>query len=73
MNNHDLEHFYREHLEESIIFCLANRRKIPEEQAMRLYYSSRLADRIHEGQYGIQYLDYRVLTDYLENEIHSEI
>ena len=73
MSNHDLEHLYREQLEESIIFCLASRRKIPEERAIQLYYSSKLADRIHEGQYGIQYLDYHVLTDYLEDEIHSQI
>ncbi len=69
MSDNDLEHFYREHLEEDIIFCLANRKNISEEQALHLYYSSKLADRIHEGQYGIQYLDYNVLTDYLENEL----
>lgn len=68
MNDQNLEQFYREHLEESIIFCLSQRRKISDDEAMRIYYSSKLADRIHEGEYGIQYLDYHVLTDYLEEE-----
>ena len=71
MNSNELELFYREYLEKDIVFCLANRRNISEEQALHLYYSSKLADRIHEGQYGIQYLDYNVLTDYLENELKS--
>lgn len=69
MSDRDLENFYREHLEEDIIFCLASRRAIPEEQAMNLYYSSRLADAIHDGEFGIQYLDYSILTDLLEQEL----
>ena len=69
MNEQALEEFYREHLEEDIVFCLAERRNISESEAMRLYYSSKLCDRIHEGEYGIQYLNYRVLTDYLEAEL----
>ena len=72
MKDRDLEEFYREHLEEDIVFCLARRRGISEEEAMRLYYSSRLCDRIHEGEYGIQYLDYHVLTDYLEEELQEK-
>lgn len=64
-----LENIYREHLEEDIIFCLSERRKISSEQAMELYYTSKLADRIHEGEYGVQYLDYTVLTDMLEQEL----
>ena len=71
MNEQALEEFYREHLEEDIVFCLAEHRKISEEEAMHLYYSSRLCDRIHEGEYGIQYLDFHVLTDYLEEELKS--
>lgn len=71
MSDRDLEAFYREHLEEDIIFCLAERRNIPEEEAMHLYYTSKLCDRIHEGEYGIQYLDYHVLTRYLEEELQE--
>ncbi len=72
MTGNDLENFYREHLEEDIVLCLSERRNIPPEDAMRLYYHSRLADRIHEGEYGIQYLDYSVLTDILEQELEDE-
>ncbi len=55
MTDKALENCYREHLEEDIVFCLSERRKIPFEQAMSLYYHSKLADRIHKGEYGIHY------------------
>lgn len=71
MSEQDSELFYREHLEEDIIFCLSQRKGISTDEAMRIYYSSKLADRIHEGEYGIQYLDYKVLTDYLEEELQN--
>lgn len=69
MTERELENFYREHLEESIIFCLSERHGISSEKAMEIYYSSKLANRIHDGEYGIQYLDYTVLTDVLEQEM----
>jgi len=72
MNAQDLENLYREHLEEDIIFCLAERRSIPPEKAMDMYYHSKLARRIHEGEYGVQYLDYHLLTDMLEQELQNE-
>lgn len=71
MTDRELENFYREHLEEDIIFALAERRNITSEEAMKLYYSSRLADRIHEGEFGVQYLDPQVLTDILEDELNK--
>ena len=40
---------------------------------MKLYYSSKLADRIHEGAFGAQYLDPAVLTDMLEEELDSGV
>jgi len=67
-----LEQFYREKLEEDIIFCLSERKKIQTEEAMSLYYNSKLANCIHDGIYGIQYLDYKVLTDYLEEELQKK-
>jgi len=70
MNEQDLENFYREHLEEEIIFTLCNRRKLLWEEAMKLYYESSLAVRIYYGDYGIQYLDVSVLTDILEEELN---
>jgi len=69
MTDREFENFYREHLEEDIIFCLSKRKNIPLDQAMGLYYTSKLADHIHDGQYGIQYLDYNLLTDMLEQEM----
>lgn len=69
MTDRELENYYREHLEEDIVFTFSERRQIPSEEAMRLYYSSQLADRIHKGEFGIQYLSPSVLTDMLEQEL----
>lgn len=63
MNDIELENFYREHLEEDIIATLSEKLNIPNEKAMKLYYSSELADKIHDGVYGIQYLDCQILAD----------
>jgi hypothetical protein len=71
MMTNDLENFYREHLEENIIFCLSKRKGISFEEAMRLYYNSKLAQMIYNGVEGIQYLDFKVLTDYLEAEFRQ--
>lgn len=68
MTADNLENFYKEHLEEDIIFCFGKRNNLSNEEAMKIYYSSELADKIHEGIYGLQYLDYKVLTDILESE-----
>lgn len=35
------------------------------EKAMDLYYNSKLADKIQDGKEGIQYLDYKVLSQIL--------
>lgn len=60
-----LERIYQERLEERIIAYLAQVKDCSLEQAMDLYYHSRLADKIHEGKNGIQYLDYKVLVQIL--------
>lgn len=73
MTDKELEEFYRELLEEDIVFCLSKRHNIPLEQAMHLYYTSKLAERIYAGQYGIQYLDYTVLTDILDKELKEAL
>ena len=69
MSEDKLENFYKERLEEKIIFCLADRKGLELEKAMDIYYNSRLASLIESGTYGIQYLDFRVLTDELKKEI----
>ena len=57
MNGDVLERVYQESLEERIISYLAETEKISLEKAMNIYYNSKLAGKIHEGEYGIQYLD----------------
>lgn len=71
-----LEKAYREALEESIIACLADEKDLPLEEAMDKYYNSRLSQKIHEGLYGVQYLDYRNLVEILletEPELFSTV
>lgn len=65
MTEKESENFYREHLEEDIIFYLAKNKNYSLEQAMELYYKSDLAKRIYNGEYGIQYLDYKILANYV--------
>ncbi len=65
MNEDALERVYQENLEERIISCLARTKGISLEQAMKIYYSSKLADKIHHGDYGVQYLDHKVLVEIL--------
>ena len=65
MNEDVLERVYQESLEERIISCLAEIKQLSYEDAMRIYYSSKLANKIHNGDYGVQYLDYKVLVQIL--------
>ena len=71
MSDVELEAFYKEHLEESIIKQLSKQENISLDEAMNLYYNSKLANYIHEGKYDIQYLDYKVLTYYLIKELQT--
>ena len=61
MNDEALEKNYQERLEERVISYIAEKQNIQLTNAMDLYYKSKLADKISQGQYGIQYLDYKVL------------
>ena len=60
-----LEKVYQENLEERIISYLSEVKGISLERAMQLYYNSKLADKIYRGEYGVQYLDYKVLVQIL--------
>lgn len=60
-----LEKIYQENLEENLIGYLADVKKIGLDEAMNFYYQSKLADKISRGLFGIQYLDYKVLTQIL--------
>lgn len=72
MSDVELEAFYKEHLEESIIKQLSKQENISLDEAMNLYYNSKLANYIHEGKYNIQYLDYKVLTGNLIKELQNQ-
>lgn len=65
MDEDTLEKIYQERLEERLIAYLSKKNDISLEKAMDIYYSSRLAGMIHDGMYGIQYLDYKVLAQIL--------
>ena len=72
MDDEILERAYKERLEEKIISYLAEEKKLDLSASMDIYYNSKLADRIASGEYGIQYLDYKVLAQILE-ENESEL
>lgn len=65
MNQELLEQFYRERLEERIITCFAEKQGVSLEDAMDVYYESGLSQDIYYGKEGVQYLDYKVLTQML--------
>lgn len=65
MDGAALEKFYQENLEERLIQYLAEVKGIPLSKAMDIYYHSKLSERIHKGEEGIQYLDYKVLVEML--------
>jgi hypothetical protein len=67
-----LEKVYQENLEERIISYLSEVKGISLERAMQLYYNSKLADKINRGEYGVQYLDYKVLVQILLETEHIE-
>jgi len=66
MDENVLEQVYQEKLEERIIAQIAKDKDISLAKAMHIYYGSDLAEKIHNGVEGIQYLDYRVLAQILE-------
>ena len=65
MDENVLEQVYQEKLEERIIAQIAADRSVSLGKAMDIYYGSELADMIHQGMEGIQYLDYKVLVQIL--------
>ncbi|WP_040329085.1 hypothetical protein [Clostridium ihumii] len=68
-NQQALEKFYIQSLDSDIIEYLAENKKIDIRVAMDIYYKSVLCKQIHNGENGIQYLDYKYLAeDLIENE-----
>lgn len=75
MDDRILEQIYQENLEERLIAWLSEQNGISLERAMDIYYHSRLAEKIHQGIEGLQYLDHKVLAQILletEPDLFSE-
>jgi hypothetical protein len=68
MSDLELENIYTEHLEEDIVLQLSKKNNVSLEKAMQIYYQSKLANLIHSGEFGVQYLDSAVLVELLEKE-----
>ncbi|WP_278981944.1 MULTISPECIES: hypothetical protein [Adlercreutzia] len=69
MNAEVLEEMLKRNQDTEIVTLLAERLNVGTEEALRIYYSSRLSEQINEGAYGIQYMDPAYLVeDLLENE-----
>ena len=67
-----LEKIYVQTLENDIIKYLAYRLEINNREAMDIYFKSKLCQQIHDGKYGIQYMDYKYLAeDLMENELQK--
>ena len=72
MSEVEFENFYKERLEEKIIFGKKKKKNIDFKTAMSAYYTSFLSRLIEQGSYGIQYLDSELLTDELEKELTKD-
>ena len=68
MSDLELENIYTEHLEEDIVLQLSKKNNISLEKAMQIYYQSKLANWIHSGEFGVQYLDSAVQVELLAKE-----
>lgn len=69
INKTELNEIYKQNLEEDIIDYLSKTKNIDLRKAMDIYYSSKLAEQISQGLYGIENCDYRRLAeDLMENE-----
>jgi len=65
----DVASIYHKELEEEIIAKLADEKGLSLDQAMDVFYRSRLARQISDGLYGIQYLSASYLVfDLIANE-----
>ena len=60
---------YKQNLEQDIIEHIAQIKEIGLREAFDIYYSSKLAEQIMEGRYGIENMDAKYLAeDLIENE-----
>lgn len=69
VNKKQLEEVYKQNLENDIINAISEIKGIQLRKAFDIYYSSKLADQVEKGSYGIENLDARYLAeDLIENE-----
>lgn len=66
MDDQVLEKIYLENLDERIIQYIAVKEDVSFDDATRIYYSSKLSNKIYNGNNDIQYLDYKVLYELLK-------
>ena len=62
MNKKFVRQMYREYLEEDIIFQISKTHKVDLENAMRIYYNSKLAEQVYNNEKSIQHLNNIDLT-----------
>lgn len=66
--NH-LSEVYKQNLENDIIRAIADMKQLELRKALDIYYSSKLAEQIADGSYGIENMDAKYLAeDLIENE-----
>jgi hypothetical protein len=64
-----LSELYKQNLEKDIIQILSETRGIDIRTSFNIYYSSKLAEQIENGDYGIENMDAKYLAeDLIENE-----
>ena len=69
LENESLSAIYKQNLENDIIKILASLKSLDLREAIDIYYSSKLAEQIANGSYGIENLDAKYLAeDLIENE-----
>jgi hypothetical protein len=69
MDRTQLSELYKQNLEEDIIRILAEKKGIEIRTSFNIYYSSKLAEQIENGDCGIENMDAKYLVeDLLENE-----
>lgn len=66
MDDQVLEKIYLENQDERIIQYIAVKEDVSFDDATRIYYSSKLSNKIYNRNNDIQYLDYKVLYEILK-------
>lgn len=69
VDREQLIEIYKQNLENDIVLNIAKIKKIEIRKAFDIYYSSKLAEQIANGEYGIENMDPKYLAeDLIENE-----